>query len=293
VKVPREPRISVVVISRNEGEWLRDTVSNLADTLPPASEIIVVDDMSEDGSTRFVKKDKRARLIRASGIGVARARNVGGLAASGHIIVFADAHLRLPPRWWLPLIEVLREPAAGAAAPAVGNVRKPDSFGYGFGLPHPDLIPKWLFDDPGKPFHAPVLPGCCLAVRRDAFEAIGGFDDGLLARGGVDAETSLRLWLAGFENWVVPESRILHYFRQCAPFEVTEEEVLHNRLRLAMVHLNKKRIEQVLRAYRKDPVLEDALHLVELGGANQRRRELIQRRSRTDNWFFKRFKIAW
>ena len=47
-------RLSVVVISLNEGESLRRTVDNLRDTLPSESEIIVVDDSSTDGSSGFL-----------------------------------------------------------------------------------------------------------------------------------------------------------------------------------------------------------------------------------------------
>jgi len=45
-------RISVVVISRNEGRELKRTVENLDDTLPAGGEIIVIDDGSKDGSGR-------------------------------------------------------------------------------------------------------------------------------------------------------------------------------------------------------------------------------------------------
>ena len=43
-------RLSIVAISRNEGEELRRTVENLDDTLPESAEIVVVDDGSTDGS---------------------------------------------------------------------------------------------------------------------------------------------------------------------------------------------------------------------------------------------------
>lgn len=49
------PTISVVIISRNEGEELARTVANIRETLPASRrELIVVDDGSEDGSTGFL-----------------------------------------------------------------------------------------------------------------------------------------------------------------------------------------------------------------------------------------------
>ena len=43
-------KISVIVVTRNEGAELRRTVENLRDTLPARSEIVIVDDASTDGS---------------------------------------------------------------------------------------------------------------------------------------------------------------------------------------------------------------------------------------------------
>lgn len=98
-------RISVVVISRNEGNELKRTVENFDDTLPPGGEIIVIDDGSTDGSASTVAKRRgRIKLHRVDGYGVARARNFGARQARGDVIVYADAHLRLEPYWWRPMI---------------------------------------------------------------------------------------------------------------------------------------------------------------------------------------------
>ena len=35
---------------------------------------------------------------------------------------------------------------------------------------------EWLDRQGDKPYPVPLLPGGCLAMRRDTFEAIGGFD---------------------------------------------------------------------------------------------------------------------
>ncbi|HMC60443.1 MAG TPA: glycosyltransferase family 2 protein, partial [Candidatus Solibacter sp.] len=168
---PGTPRISAVVISRNEGEWLQRTVEDLSRTLPGASEILVVDDGSDDGSADFPGARRQGtRLLRTSGQGVARARNLGARNSRGEVIVFVDAHLQLQAGWWRPLLDVLRRPNAGAAAPAVADMANRDAFGYGFTLQSSDLALGWLKQLDGTPFHAPILPGCCLAMTREVFE---------------------------------------------------------------------------------------------------------------------------
>src|SRR6267378_481489 len=104
------PQISVVVIARNESSNLRYTVENLQATLPERSEIMVVDDDSSDGCSDFLRQRpvaKKLRLIRSRNLGVARARNVGARRTRGEVIVFADAHIRLPLDWWKPLVTLL------------------------------------------------------------------------------------------------------------------------------------------------------------------------------------------
>ena len=64
------PEISFVVPARNEGEHLARTVGEIRRTMPPASEIIVVDDGSIDGSADAVACTARddLRLVRAEGL---------------------------------------------------------------------------------------------------------------------------------------------------------------------------------------------------------------------------------
>src|SRR5882724_730564 len=104
----RADKISVVVITLNEGRELRRTVENFDDTLPDGGEILVIDDGSTDGSSGHVAKRRgRIKVHRVENYGVARARNFGARQARGNVIVYADAHLRLEPYWWRPMVEVI------------------------------------------------------------------------------------------------------------------------------------------------------------------------------------------
>ena len=134
------PKISVVVISRNEGTFLRRTVENLTDTLPGDAEIIVVDDGSTDKSASNLPR--RVRLYRAKGLGVAKARNFGGQHARGDILIFADAHLGLDANWWRPLPEPLADPRVGATAPGIAKWRDDGKNGWGIHFQGPQMEVK-------------------------------------------------------------------------------------------------------------------------------------------------------
>ena len=47
------------------------------------------------------------------------------------------------------------------------------------------------------PFRTAALVGCALAVQRDYFFRIGGFDEGMNVWGGENIELAMRNWLCG------------------------------------------------------------------------------------------------
>src|SRR5262249_12162431 len=205
--------LSIVVISRNEGAQLRATMDDLLRTLPKrCRDVIVVDDGSTDGSTACVERCPGVRVFRTDTVGVANARNFGASRAEGDVILFCDAHMRLPARWRRALLEPLESPRVGAVGPGVYSLTEPQRRGFGLYLSGPDLHARWKQKPGRRPSPVPVLPGCFLAMRRDVFAATGGFDCGMRQLGGNDNELSLRLWLLGYELLIVPAVEVGHLF---------------------------------------------------------------------------------
>lgn len=282
------------MISRNEGAHLRRTVENLQDTLPGNGEILVIDDGSTDGSAaRLARRQNLVRVIRAGGLGVARARNRGARETSGRILVFADAHLELQTGWWQPMLELLERPNVGAVAPVITDTGASSLRGYGLTFRGPAMEVRWLKRRHKQPVSAPILPGCCLAMRREVFLATGGWDEGMLHRGNVDNEFSIRHWLLGYELLVTPDAEVGHLFRPISPYPVGVPEYLHNRLRLAFIHLHPARVAKAVAALRRKRRFGEALLLAASGDAMERRRDLLARRVRDDDWFFSKFNLRW
>jgi GT2 family glycosyltransferase len=288
------PSISVVVITLNEGARLRETVEGLRSTLPRDAELVIVDDGSTDGSTEFLAApDEPAILLRSTGLGTARARNWGARQSHGEFIVFADAHVKLPAGWWEPMVELLKRQLVGAVAPMVSDFADSRASGYGLRLAGPDLTAEWLPSQGLKPYPVPLLPGCCLAMRREVFQAVGGFDDGLLRWGGMEHELGLRLWLLGYELWLTPEVECAHLFRDEGPYHVEWSWVIHNRLRLAFLHFNRSRIAHVVENLRDHEGFSDAVALLADSDVSSRRCELASRRTRDAEWYFETFGPKW
>src|SRR5262249_37662613 len=115
------PGVSVVVVSHNEGENLGLTVDSLLAALPDDAEVVVVDDVSTDGSIEALPEG-RVRVVRPEArLGIAAARNLGAARSRGEVIVFSDAHVDVPPGFLGPLLDELRRPRVAAVGPAVST----------------------------------------------------------------------------------------------------------------------------------------------------------------------------
>jgi GT2 family glycosyltransferase len=285
--------VSAVVISRNEGAELEATIRDLMRTVPRRlRELIVVDDGSTDNSMAFLRAHPEVRVVRANGIGVANARNLGASHATSDAILFCDAHMRMPSNWHRALLEPLETARVGAVAPGIYSLTEPARRGFGLYLSGPDLRARWKRRPGSTPAQVPVLPGCFLAMRRDVFDATGGFDPGMRQLGGNDNELSLRLWLLGYELLVVPAIEAGHLFRTRIPFDATWAAVVHNRLRTAFVHFRQERIERVVDALRAYEAFPTGLAMTAGGDVFARRAVLHAQRQRSDDWFFEAFGLT-
>jgi GT2 family glycosyltransferase len=200
------PRISVVVCIYNGETTVRDCCEGLRDLDYPDYEVIVVDDGSTD-DTAAIASQFGFRVIRTENGGLSRARNVGLAAATGEIVAYTDGDARPDPDWLWHLA------AAFTTTPHVGI--------GGWNIP--PAGDGWLADcvanAPGGPMHvllsdreAEHIPGCNMAFRKTALEAIGGFDPQFRAAGD-DVDVCWRLQERGGSLGFSPGGMVWHHYR--------------------------------------------------------------------------------
>ena len=164
-------KISVVIPAYNAAPFIAMTVRSALQQTYQDLEVIVVDDGSSDGTAACLEEfGDRIRVIRQANAGVARARNAGVALATGSWIAFLDAD-----DLWLP--NKLELQMASTTAPLSYTNRF--NIGARGGLPvvQSDSTPM----REGDVFMPLLLEGnfitnSSVLIRRDVFEASGGFE---------------------------------------------------------------------------------------------------------------------
>jgi GT2 family glycosyltransferase len=201
------PPMSVIICSYNGERWLPGCLQALRGVDYPDFEVIVV----SDGST-----DRTAQLAREAGVrvvdseenrGLSHARNLGMQTATGDVVVYLDDDARPDPDWLRYLgLAFARSPHVAIGGPNIA----PEGDGD---------VATSVANSPGGPVHVLVsdelaehLPGCNLAIRRDALAAIEGFDTRFRIAGD-DVDVCWRLQDAGGTIGYSPGAMVWHHRR--------------------------------------------------------------------------------
>jgi glycosyltransferase involved in cell wall biosynthesis len=200
------PRVSVVVCSYNGAKTLGQCLDSLTVLNYPDYEIIVVDDGSTDETPSILARFPHVRAVQQANRGLSAARNAGLLVATGEIIAFTDADCFADPDWLALLVH--RFQRSNAAAVGGPNLAPPDGW-----------LAACVAAAPGQPTHvlesdqvAEHIPGCNMAFRRQALQAINGFDP-VYRKAGDDVDVCWRLVQAG--EWITyaPGAFVWHHRR--------------------------------------------------------------------------------
>lgn len=101
--MPPTPTISVLITSYNYRRYIAEAVDSVLAQRLPATELIVIDDGSSDGSAEFLREhyrdEPRLRVICVANQGQLAAFKTGAEAASGELIALLDADDRWQPNY--------------------------------------------------------------------------------------------------------------------------------------------------------------------------------------------------
>lgn len=199
--------VSVIIPVKNGEQWLGDQLAALAaQDFAGTWEVVVADNGSTDGTRQLVERmaaDFPAPLRVADAStrpGISHARNSGAIASTGKLLAFCDCDDRVAQGW---LDAAWRAHERGEVVAGLNRERTepqdPNS---------PVLNPGAVI----RGTRIDAFIGCNFAVRRDAYFAVGGFDESLPPYGCDDIEFSVRIAKAGMD--VVGAEDMVVYFRK-------------------------------------------------------------------------------
>ena len=184
--IAASPDYSVIIPAYNEEQFLPATLASVQAAMQAVAdlrgELIVTDNNSTD-QTAAVAARAGARVVAEPHRQIARARNTGAAASRGRFLVFVDADTLITPQLLAAALAALAGPGCCGGGTTV------------------------TFDDDEKAFIrysarawtalSRTFKWACGAFvfcRRDAFEAIGGFDERYYASEEIHLSRALSRW---------------------------------------------------------------------------------------------------
>lgn len=219
-----ETKISVIIVNFNGEKYLKNCIVSLLANKTPRFEIIVVDNGSADGSLEVLKdplihnsKYKIHLVENRTNLGFAGGNNVGLKQATGEYLLLLNNDTVVEKDFLSSLLKAFEEiPNLGCVQPKIVLMKDPNiidscgsfftdsSFLYHFGYDKNQALEIY-----SRPFPVFSVKGVAMLVRKDLVDKIGLFDDDFWS---YYEETDFchRVWLAGYECWYYPKTKILH-----------------------------------------------------------------------------------
>ena len=140
----KESLVSIIVLNYNAGQLLLNCVDSLKKSTYTNLEIIVVDNISSDGSqTKCMEKFPDIKLIQnEKNLGYCGGNNIGIKEAKGEFIVILNPDTIVEPKWINELISAYNEFGEGLYQPKILSLNEENIiqstgnmlhvFGFGF-----------------------------------------------------------------------------------------------------------------------------------------------------------------
>ena len=194
--------VSIIIPAHNAAATLAECLGACLKQNYSPTEVIVVDDGSTDDTPRIAQQFP-VEFVRQEQRGPAAARNRGAHVAKGELLIFTDSDCVPEPDWVQRLVDCFDEGVA-----AVGGT-------YGIAnngsllarMVHEEIVMRHARYGKDVDF----LGSFNVAVRREAFERAGGFDESFRAASGEDNDLSYRLRNTGGRLLFTSQAIVRHY----------------------------------------------------------------------------------
>jgi len=211
-------KVSVILLTKNSASTVQKSMNSIFQQKRKPDEVVVVDGNSGDGTLEVVKKYP-VKLVTEQGLGFGYARNLGVKNASGDIVFFLDSDCYAEPDW-------------------IGNaLSRFDSNPHVVGVTGQtrlwnteSAVARFLayvggrVNMPAERKYVKIAPTMNLALRREAIDEVGGFDENLIRCEDTDLtykisqnhkilyDPSMVIWFRGSPNLRAASRKCVRHF---------------------------------------------------------------------------------
>lgn len=249
--------VSIVIPTRDRLDLLSTCIKTiLKNSLWKNFEILIIDNGSEEVETlEFLKNvssvDPRIRVFSVDiPFNWSKLNNIGATHCRGDVLIFLNNDIEILSPDWINYL------AGYSILPDVGTVGGLLLFEDGT-IQHAGVVVGmggwadhvYRLEVPGHsgagPFVSPVLTrnvlavtGACMAISREKFVKLGGFDEEFIVCGS-DVELGLRAHAAGYFNVMCAEVKLTHFESKTRTPHVPEQDFIQSDLKYAPYRLDK------------------------------------------------------
>jgi N-acetylglucosaminyl-diphospho-decaprenol L-rhamnosyltransferase len=220
--------LSIIIVNWNTRQMLADCLDSIKATLENLTfEVIVVDNGSTDGSQAMLgERFSHVRLVQnQENVGFARANNQAMELGKGHYMLLLNSDALLLPHAVQAMFDLAEaKPQVGIVGACLLNV---DGSFQASHTPFPNLWQEFLIlSGVGRMLYGPWYPsrgpeedkgpqkadyveGACMLVRREAFEELGGLDEGYFMYA-EEVDWCYAMRERGWQVWYQPAAKVMH-----------------------------------------------------------------------------------
>lgn len=199
-------KISVIIPAYNCAATISKSLAALsAQDHPPGLEIIVVDDGSTDQTAAAIQAFPQVKYFYQPNAGPAAARNRGAAVASGEILFFTDSDCVPHKDWVLKMIQHFTDPQVAAVAGSYG-IANPQSW-LASGI-HAEIMFR---HHRLMPLNPKAFGSYNVAIRREIFQKVGGFDTSYRYASGEDNDLSYKIGKSGYKIYFERSALVDHH----------------------------------------------------------------------------------
>jgi glycosyltransferase involved in cell wall biosynthesis len=197
--------VSVIVPAYNCEKTIAETVHGLLKQNYPIKEIIIVDDGSTDNTLDVIRSFSQLTFVHQKNAGPASARNRGARLADSNIIFFTDSDCIPHEDWVEKSVHHFKNNSIAAVAGSYGIAN------------HGELLARCIQKEISfrhihlMPEHIKCFGSYNVAIRRDIFNQLGGFNENYRRASGEDNDLSYKILKQGHIIFFEKESLVDHY----------------------------------------------------------------------------------